>query len=183
MQIVHGGGNVSNRYRPILLRGDSHVTGDSRVTTGVTKSTERGASRGLRTSKEPLTNLLLDASHQGGTFDEEPVGESPKAKLFRKGRTLLVSLGVSEKQSGAVIGRWLKQKNDPEGILAALQYAADNAIIEPISYVTACLAKEFSNAKISLADRAKQLADQAREIERANGLGGEIVAFGGFQRG
>jgi hypothetical protein len=32
-----------------------------------------------------------------------------------------VSLGLSEKRSGSIIGRWLKQKHDPEGILAALQ--------------------------------------------------------------
>jgi hypothetical protein len=116
--------------------------------------------------------------------EEEPVEEHPKARLFRKGKTLLVSLGISEKQSGSVIGRWLKQKNDPEGILAALHYAADNGIIEPIGYVTRCLAtKDSRNEKLSLSDRAKRLADQAREIEIANGLGGEIIAFGCIQRG
>lgn len=118
------------------------------------------------------------------TVEEEPVGENPKAKLFRKGKTLLVSLGVSEKQSGAIIGRWLKQKNDPEGILAALHYAADNGIIEPIGYVTRCLAtKDSRSEKLSLSDRAKILAEQAREIEIANGLGGEIITFGSIQGG
>lgn len=131
---------------------------------------------------ETETELEHDASHHW-TTDEEPIGEHPRARLFRRGKTLLVSLGVSEKQSGAVIGRWLKQKNDPEGILAALQYAADHGIIEPIGYVTRCLAKEISDEKLSLADRARRLAEQAREIENAAGLGCETVALGGFQSG
>jgi hypothetical protein len=84
-----------------------------------------------------------DAASRQGTAEIVPINEVPKAKLFRVGKTLLVSLGISEKQSGSVIGRWLKQKNDPDGILAALQYAADHGIIEPISYVTACLSKGF----------------------------------------
>ena len=37
---------------------------------------------------------------------------------FREGRTILVSMGVSEKQSGAVIGKWRKQNPDAEGILS-----------------------------------------------------------------
>jgi hypothetical protein len=116
-----------------------------------------------------------DASHH---WNEEPVGENPKAKLFRKGKTLLVSLSVSEKQSGRIIGRWLKQKNDPEGILAALQYAADNGIIEPISYVTACLAKRNSGEKLSLTDQAIECANRARELEDSAGIGRPLAAIG-----
>jgi hypothetical protein len=123
-----------------------------------------------------------DASHHWTLDGEEPVGEHPKAKLFRKGKTLLVSLGVSERQSGAVIGRWLKQRNDPEGILAALQYAADHGIIEPIGYVTRCLAKEL-NEKSSLNDKCERLAERAREIEHAAGIGCEIAAIGSLQSG
>lgn len=125
---------------------------------------------------------LHDASHHWTSDEEEPVGEHPKARLFRKGKTLLVSLGTSERQSGAVIGRWLKQRNDPEGILAALQYAADNGIIEPIGYVTRCLAKEL-NEKSSLNDKCERLAERAREIEHAAGIGCETAAIGSLQSG
>jgi len=71
----------------------------------------------------------------------------------------------------------------PEGILAALQYDADNGIIEPIAYVTACLAKEISNEKLSLGDRYERLAERAREIEHAAGLGCEITTLGSIQSG
>jgi len=108
-----------------------------------------------------------------------PIDEAPKAKLFRLGKTLLVSLGISEKQSGSIIGRWLKQKNDPEGILAALHYAADHGIIEPIAYVTACLSKkDFRSEKLSLADQARELANRARELEDHAGIKRPLTSIG-----
>jgi hypothetical protein len=108
----------------------------------------------------------LQAAPDPSELFGEPINEPPKAKLFRKGKTLLVSLGISEKQSGSIIGHWLKAKHDPEGILAALQYAVDHGVIEPLGYVTRLLAKDTTNGKISGSDRAKQLADEARELER-----------------
>ena len=112
-----------------------------------------------------------DAASRQGTAEIVPINEVPKAKLFRVGKTLLVSLGISEKQSGSLIGRWLKQKNDPDGILAALQYAADHGVIEPIGYVTRCLSKDSRIEKPSLADQARELANRARELEDNAGIG------------
>jgi sRNA-binding protein len=98
----------------------------------------------------------------------EPVNEPPKAKLFRKGKTLLVSLGVPEKRSGSLLGLWLKQKHDPEGILAALQYAVDHGVMEPIAWMTKLLARETSHGKTnpSTSDLAREMAEKAREFER-----------------
>ena len=70
---------------------------------------------------------------------ETIVDEPPKARLFREGKTILVSLGLSESRSGAVIGQWLKKTPDADGILAALVYARDQGVIEPIGYVTRLL--------------------------------------------
>jgi hypothetical protein len=86
-------------------------------------------------------------SSVASSFEAVPLNETPQAKLFRVGKPALISMGVSEKQSGRIIGRWLKQKNDPDGILAALEYAAARGIIEPISYVTKCLSTEPKNGK------------------------------------
>jgi hypothetical protein len=88
-------------------------------------------------------------------------------------------MGVSEKQSGSIIGRWLKTTPDPIGILAALQYAADNGVMEPIGYVTRLLAQGGKNGKtqISSSDRAKQLADQARALEHEAGIRRSDDAF------
>lgn len=105
-------------------------------------------------------------------FEMEPVGEDPKTKLFRKGKTILVSLGISEKRSGSVIGSWLKQKNDPAGVLAALEYAVDHNVVEPVGYVTRLLSqKGQANGTARGADLAFQLAEEARELERAAGVG------------
>jgi hypothetical protein len=136
-----------------------------------------------RYQKPETRKEVHDASRQQEkekrTHDEVvPLDEAPKAKLFRVGKTTLVSLGISEKQSGAIIGRWLKQKNDPEGILAALEYSAANGIIEPIGYVTRCLTKEAKSEKLSLADQTRRLAERARELENQAGLGRPPIAIG-----
>jgi hypothetical protein len=106
---------------------------------------------------------------------ETIVNEPPKARLFREGKTILVSLGLSESRSGAVIGQWLKRTPDADGILAALVYARDQGVIEPIGYVTRLL---NSGGKTNgyrqeepAAERAYKLAEQARELERQAGFG------------
>jgi hypothetical protein len=111
----------------------------------VTRTTQRRTSKqvnkrskypraGARTEATEKEKELFspDAPPRGDEEAPEPVNEPPKAKLFRKGKTILISLGVPEKQSGSIIGRWLKQKNDPEGILAALEYAAKYVPVFPI---------------------------------------------------
>lgn len=103
----------------------------------------------------------------------EVVGEEPRAKLFRIGKTILVSFGITEKRTGSLLGQWLKSRNDPIGLLAAIQYARDQNVAEPIAYISTLVsAKEKSNGqhKLSLSDQALELADEVRERERAAGL-------------
>lgn len=110
-------------------------------------------------------------------FDFEPIDEDPKAKLFRKGKTILVSLGVSEGRSGSVIGQWLKQRNDAAGILAALEYAVDHSVIEPIGYVTRVLKENGGrDGTAKGAELAFELAEEARSLERAAGIGRPAAA-------
>jgi hypothetical protein len=112
----------------------------------------------------------------------EPVDEDPKAKLFRIGKTTLVSFGIAEKRTGALIGQWLKTRNDPIGLLAAIQYAREQNIAEPIAYISAAVnAKEPRNGqhRQSLSDIAHDLADEARRIEREAGLFGPNDAVRG----
>jgi hypothetical protein len=109
-------------------------------------------------------------------MNETPVDEPPKARLFREGKTILVALGVSEKRSGSVIGRWLKTNPDAVGILAALEYAYKNNVIEPIAYVTKLLntggktnGKRYDD--LPSWERGKILAERARDAERQAGIG------------
>lgn len=116
-------------------------------------------------------------------LDPEPVNEEPKAKLFRIGKTILASFGITEKRMGPLIGQWLKTCGDPVGLLAAIQYARDQNVAEPVAYISAVLnGKGKTNGTgrtQSLGDRARELAEQARKLERAAGIGREDDLVGG----
>lgn len=103
----------------------------------------------------------------------EPTNEPPKARLFRKGKTILVSLGLSEERSGSVIGQWLKHKHDPVGILAAIEYARQQCAVSPVAYVTQILKGQTdgkTKSRPDFDDTIRELADQARDLERAAGI-------------
>jgi hypothetical protein len=103
---------------------------------------------------------------------DEVVGEDPRAKLFRVGKTLLVSFGVAERRTGALIGHWLKTKNDPAGLLAAIQYARDHNVAEPVAYISTLITAEerpHGRAK-SGQELCFELADEWRQREREAGL-------------
>lgn len=102
----------------------------------------------------------------------EPVDEDSKAKLYRVGKTILVSFGIAEKRTGSLIGQWLKSRNDAVGLLAAIQYARDQNVAEPVTYISTVVnGKANGNQPQSLADRAFELAELARSAERARGIG------------
>lgn len=109
------------------------------------------------------------AAHANFFSEAAPADEPPQARLFRVGRVILISLGIAERRTGPLLGQWLKQThNDHAGLLGALEYARDHAPADPISYVTALLSKGKPNGKPkTLADRARELADEAREREHA----------------
>lgn len=110
----------------------------------------------------------------------EPVDEDSRAKLFRLGKTILVSFGIAEKRTGGLIGQWLKAQNDPEGLLAALQFARDRNVAEPVAYVSALIHGKPTNGAANGFDRrpgeslgqlCTRLAAEARKLEAAAGIG------------
>src|SRR5262245_3114772 len=141
---------------------------------------QRTENREQRTEHEASPHEKSGTLDEGETFGKVvPIDEAPRARLYRLGKPILISLGVSERNAGSVIGRWLKTQNDPAGILAVLEYAAANAVAEPISYVTACLSsKDSKREKSSLAETARQLSEQARELEAKSGIGRPIKVIG-----
>lgn len=118
-------------------------------------------------------------SEEKRTAEVVPINETPQARTHRLGKPLLISLGVSEGNSGKVIGRWLKEKNDPEGILAALEFAVSSGVAEPISYVTKCLAREPKHEALSAIERIKRMAEEARRIEDSAGIKRSSDSIGG----
>ena len=111
--------------------------------------------------------------------DAEPLNEDSRAKLFRLGKTILVSFGVAERRTGGLIGQWLKAQNDPDGLLAALQFARDRNVAEPVAYVSALIHGKPNGAANgfdrrpgeSLGQLCTRLASEARKLEAAAGFG------------
>jgi uncharacterized protein YdaU (DUF1376 family) len=100
-------------------------------------------------------------------FDNvEVINEDPQARLFRVGKTILVSFGVAEKRTGALLGMWLKSRNDPVGLLAAIQFARDQNVVDPVAYVSAMIKEGKANGQKSAGDRAHELAEEWRRRER-----------------
>jgi hypothetical protein len=98
----------------------------------------------------------------------EPV-EDARTRLFRVGKTVLMSWGAPERRCASMIGRWLKTKDDPEGLLAAIEYARDRNVIEPIAYISALVGgRNGKNGKRSVGDVAGELA--AKLAAREAGL-------------
>jgi uncharacterized protein YdaU (DUF1376 family) len=124
--------------------------------------------------KDPLAPSGANAREPEFLEVPEPVNEDPKARLFRIGKTTLISFGIPEKRTGALIGQWLKTRNDPAGLLAAIQYARDQNVAEPIAYISTLVSKASTRngqfGKQSLSDRAFELADEFEAAERARGL-------------
>lgn len=109
------------------------------------------------------------------------VDEDSRARLFRIGKTILVSFGVAEKRTGALIGQWLKKRSDPDGLLAAIQFAREQNVAEPVAYISAVL-NGGSNGKghsETLEQRCQRLAAAAREREVAAGITREDDYFRG----
>lgn len=118
-----------------------------------------------------------EAAPQLPIGDMDVVDEDPKARLFRLGKPILMSFGIAEKRTGTLIGQWLKAKPDPLGLLAALQFARDQNVAEPIAYVSAIMHSKAKNGGgdghefdrrpgESLGDLARRMAAAAREHER-----------------
>lgn len=119
--------------------------------------------------------------------DVEVVNEDPKARLFRLGKPILISFGITEKRTGSLIGQWLKAQNDPPGILAALEFARAQNVAEPVAYVSALIHGKHQNGAAdgndrkpgeSLGDLGRRLAAEARELERAADTRRSDDAFG-----
>jgi uncharacterized protein YdaU (DUF1376 family) len=168
-------GKASARKRAIEANKNNNLASTTDATTVSTNST-------TTTTKKERKKVPAPSAPSPEFEFQEPADEPAKARLFRKGKTILVSLGISEQRSGSVIGQWLKQRDDAVGILAALEYAVNQNVIEPIGYVTKLLnehGKGSGNGKQHPADIARELADEARQLERAAGIGRPPHAFRG----
>ncbi|QGY01851.1 helix-turn-helix domain-containing protein [Methylobacterium mesophilicum SR1.6/6] len=99
------------------------------------------------TSAAPESRLAKLEGPGEGPVEEvsEPVGSgagAPSARglLFSEGRPALASLGVSQRETGPIIGRWLRDTgNDASRVLDVIRSARDAAPHAPIPWITAIL--------------------------------------------
>jgi hypothetical protein len=120
------------------------------------------------------------AKEFGIDADVDVVDEEPKARLFRIGKTLLVSFGIPEKRTGPLIGLWLKQRSDPAGILAAIEFARQQNVPDPIAYISAVVSskdKRNGPKNKSATERAAAFAEQAAVMKQVPPLPGEEALY------
>lgn len=109
----------------------------------------------------------------------EIINEDPDAKLFREGLVILESFGVSEKRARPLLGQWKKTCHDPTGLLAAIRFARQENVIEPIAYISKVISQGKANGRQQAGgDLARELADEARRLEAEKGFARPFAAFG-----
>lgn len=134
----------------------------------------RNLLRSATTETEAENRNREDSEATASAADAAPTDEDPRAKLFRIGKTTLVSFGVGEKRTGSLIGQWLKERNDPAGLLAAIEYAREQNVAEPVAYISTLLSRAKTNGhrgKQDLSAMCFAIADELRQQERARGDG------------
>lgn len=91
----------------------------------------------LASSSQPQPQKDSEAIASGASA---PVYTDSRHELWGEGKSILRSLGVSERDAGSNIGRWLKtMQDDAQAVLSAIQRARDQRIINPIPWITQAL--------------------------------------------
>ncbi|MFG1479167.1 YdaU family protein [Xanthobacter sp. V4C-4] len=100
-----------------------------------------------RNQKPEPRSQSSDADASGATpAPAEPVYADARHALYGEGKPILLSLGVAEKQCGAMITRWLRDTaDDCGGVLDAIRRARDKRVLDPISWITRALPTRTRN--------------------------------------
>jgi len=109
--------------------------------------------------------------------------QTPRQRLWSEGVPILVSLGVSEKQSRSCIGLWLKDCGEDDlRVLGAIQRARDDAVIEPIAWITSGFQKIKAKANARTDKRDEWLTALEGEPARADFIDGDFEVVGTAER-
>src|SRR3546814_909039 len=131
------------------------------------------ASANSQQSDAPST--LTSTSEEGSVAIATDAGASPdgsvmdlKRELWKRAKALLGKHGITEKQAGSLIGKWLKSLGPPDSetrllhILASAEAHCQGDIVE---YVTAAIGRGVGTRKTPAQERADGLKP---EIGRAH---------------
>lgn len=110
--------------------------------------------------REDTDTEVSVASATGTVVPIKPL--TNRERLWIEGRPALLALGVSEKQLGSMIGRWLKDAGDDHlRVLDAILRARDMCPTGPIAWITASLKSEKSHA-----GKPESVQDAARALRQ-----------------
>jgi hypothetical protein len=91
---------------------------------------------------------------------EATLTDTPRARLFREGKSALLTLNVSESRAGGLIGQWLKLTNDDDQlVLATILRAQNMAVADAPSWILATLKGKMNERSGPI--RANSGADQS----------------------
>jgi hypothetical protein len=151
---------------------DSRTTGKSRRNNRQMPPNQPAGDAGLEPSLEPSLDPSLNVSEATASgrpaIAAQPVDLSDKDRLWAEGRPSLMECGLSHKQAGDMIGRWLGTYRDPVAILAAIWAARSEGTQSPIGYVVAVL--EAPDRKARASPHAKPKTAGAFLTDLANGV-------------
>lgn len=100
----------------------------------------KGGDTRVPPEQEPKSSVAI------ATGGEPPPHASDRELLFLEGKPALMAMGVSERQSGAILGRWLRDAaDDATRVLGAVREARDRCPMDPIPWITAALKPENRN--------------------------------------
>jgi hypothetical protein len=61
-----------------------------------------------------------------------------RKEVFDAGLDILIAAGQRKDRARSIIGKWRKEHGE-EAVLSAIRRARDQAVSEPVSFITACL--------------------------------------------
>lgn len=117
-------------------------------------------------------SLFPEVGNNGAVAPPDPVYADSKHELWGEGVPILVQLGLKDKAARAMIGRWLRDTGDDAlTVLAAIQRARENRVVEAIPWITRAIAVSRKGAGNDRQDRSTSAAAERLHDNVANGAG------------
>ncbi|QEE38828.1 MULTISPECIES: helix-turn-helix domain-containing protein [unclassified Methylobacterium] len=138
LKLLIGGRPDTRQEVPVVSADEAPNTGTTCQTPRNLMPTSPAPDSGPTSFEQPEEQPKEHSEPDGsGTRRPEP---GAKALLFSEGRPSLMALGLSEREAGTMIGRWLRDSgDDADRVLDAIRRACDAAPHDPRPWITAAL--------------------------------------------
>lgn len=140
--------------------------------TGSSRTTKRNLTAGSPAPDSAPTSFE-EPEEEPEEESSEPIGSGPgkpapdRKLVFSEGRLSLVTLGLDRRTAGDVIGKWLRETDDPGRVLAAIRSAHEHGATSPIPWINAHLQPRQNHVRTAGKSDLDQALDDAAEWLRA----------------